>query len=162
MGDQENKKPQDNSNRSGAGAIKKTASFLYAASGIKSAKKNIEIIKHRGSFPLLRRVISNELKTTKSSPKFVDLSDLSEADRDRSLFWHTIIVAITLPALIWSIVIMTKGLAIGIKFDVWTPTLNQGLYTSIPMIIFTASKLYVSWNSRKWFKETSHLSRQES
>ncbi len=154
--EQSNKKQsedgQNQSSRSGAGAIKKAGSLLVSASGFNSFKKNIAIIKNRASFPLLRRVLKNELKATKGTPKTVSASDISEEDIDRSLFWHTIIVAITGPALIWSIFILTKALAIGLKFDVWTPTLNQGLYTSLPMIVFTASKLYVSWKSRIAFK----------
>lgn len=156
----ENENENENS-RSGAGAIQKVGNFIVAVSGFKSIKKNAAIIKHRASFPLLRRVLSNELKTTKNAPKIVAATDISEEDIDRSLFWHTIIVAITGPALIWSVFILTKALAIGFKFGVWTPTLNQGLYTSIPMIVFTASKLYVSWHSRLAFKAmNSHLNRE--
>lgn len=162
MSDSEIKNNQENQDRSGAGAVKKTAAFLSRATGISSARKNIEIIKHRASFPLLRRVLSNELSTAKSKPAFIPLSDLSEEDRDRSYFWHTIIVAVTIPALIWTLLIMTKGLALGIKYDLWNPITNQGLYTSIPMTIFIVSKLYVSWRSRIWFKEISNLPRQES
>lgn len=162
MSEQKIKKPQGNEfgvgdteqnvSRSGGSAIQKTGSFLSSAIGLKSVRKNIGIIKHRASFPLFRRVLSNELKTSKGQPKIINAQEVSDVDIDRSYFWHTIIVAITAPALLWSIFILTKALAIGIKFDVWTPTLNQGLYTSIPMIIFTGSKLYVSWHSRKAFE----------
>lgn len=173
MSDQKSNKPQNtqlseleeshlHGGRSGAGAIKKTGSFLAGASGYRSLKKNMSIVKHRASFPLLRRVLSNELKISKSKPEIVDALTISEVDLDRSYFWHTIIIAITAPALIWSILILTKALAVGIKFDVWTPMLNQGLYTSVPMILFTASKLYVSWHSRKAFKKISLLKGREA
>lgn len=143
---------QNEQSRSGAEAIKKTIGFISVVSGYRSIKNNISILKHRASFPLLRRVLKNELKTSKNKPELIEAQEISQADRDRSLFWHTIIIAITVPALIWTILILTKALAIGIKFDVWTPSLNQGLYTSVPMIIFIVSKLYVSWHSRKAFK----------
>lgn len=143
---------QSELSRAGAEAIRKSAGFISAATGYKSIKKNISILKFRASFPLLRRMIKNELKTSKSKPEIVDALEISDIDRDRSYFWHTIIIAVTAPALIWSIFILTKALAIGTRFDVWTPMLNQGLYTSVPMIIFTASKLYISWHSRKAFK----------
>lgn len=149
-------------NRSGSGAIRKVGGAIYTASGIKYAKKNIDILKNRASFPLLRKVVKDELKTSKGTPKLIDKKDISDEDIDRSYFWHTIIIAITGPALIWSIFILTKSLAIGIKFGVWSISLNQGLYTSIPMIIFTASKLYISWHSRKAFKDIKIQLKRES
>jgi hypothetical protein len=143
-------------------AVRKLGGFLSRVSGYSNAKKNIAIVKHRASFPLLRRVLKNELSTTKSKPTVIQHTEVSEADRDRSLFWHTIIIAVTAPALLWSIFILTKALAIGLKFNVWNPALNQGLYTSIPMIVFTASKLYVSWHSRKAFKVMTIQDKREA
>lgn len=152
----------DDSARSGAGAIKKVATVASVMSGYKYAKKNISDIKHRASFPLLRKVLRKELDHRKSKPVIVDAMELSDTEIDRSYFWHTIIVAITIPALIWSLFILTKALGIGIKFDVWAPGLNPGLYTSIPMVIFTASKLAVSWHSRKAFKRINMMKGRES
>lgn len=150
------------SERTPDSAVHKKRGVFSSLIGINSIKRNTDIIKKRASFPLLRRVLKNELKATRLAPEIVQAEKLSTEDIDRSLFWHTVIIAITIPALIWSIFILTNALAIGIKFDIWNPTMNQGLYTSIPIILFTASKLYVSWCSRKAFRAHNKLMRRDA
>lgn len=147
-----NSQPAADESRSGAGAIRKLGKAVSTLSGYKSVTSNLKIIKHRASLPLLQRILKNELKTNKGKSEAVQGSDISQSDIDRSYFWHTFIVAITLPATIWLLITLTNSIAIGVRFGIWGITLNPALYTSAPMLVFVITKLYVSWHSRKAFK----------
>lgn len=158
--EQHQQNPQQDTNRAGAGALRKTGGAVSRFIGYEKLTKNINILKHRASMPLLRKIFTGEFENQKAKPFVVSASELSEDVIQRSLFWHTFIIIFSAPALAWSILILTKALAIGIRFETWSPFYNQGLYTSVPIILFTSSKLYVSWHSRKAFKEHIKQSRK--
>ncbi|MBA1280239.1 hypothetical protein [Stutzerimonas stutzeri] len=111
--------------------------------GVEAWKRQGRILKHRASFPLLRQVLRSEIKQAKNR---IQLNEISSDVLQRSLLAHIFILTFTVPATIWAAYSMTKGLAAGIRFDVW---FNGWLLQGVPVFIFCAMKALTSNHSRK-------------
>ncbi|WP_326430285.1 hypothetical protein VQ574_21420 (plasmid) [Stutzerimonas frequens] len=123
--------------------LQKTRKVARLVLAVDAWKRQFGHMKHRASFPLLRRVVSTELSQARN---LIQLSDIETRVLERSLLSHTLILLFVIPATLWSGYIMIKGLSAGIRFDVW---LNAWLIQGIPMFVFFSMRTLISNKTRK-------------
>lgn len=123
--------------------LEKTRKAFTFVLALNSWKRQAGILKHRASFPLLRQVMRTELTQAR---KNIELATIPTETLQRSLLSHCFILFFAVPATIWAAYMTTKGLAAGIRFDVW---FNGWLLQGIPVFVFCAMKALTSNHSRQ-------------
>jgi hypothetical protein len=124
--------------------------FLSYVSGYGSIKRQAAIMKHRMSFPMLHQARSRqaEAREVAAQKQLVMLDELSEQQLSRSRRGHLLILWVMIPAGIWALLTLARGLAALIRFDVY---LNSWLMTGIPLTIFTVIKIATSLKAYRLF-----------
>ena len=106
-------------------------------------KRQFGHLKHRASFPLLRQVVRGEIRQARA---IIALEAIPTEVLERSLLSHFFILIFAVPAALWAAYMTTKGLAAGIRFDMW---FNGWLLQGVPVLIFCAMKVLTSNQSRQ-------------
>ncbi len=105
-------------------------------------KKSASILANRASFPLLRRVITQERDASFGICPF---SNVDSKTLIQSAKAHLFLLVAMTPLSLWSILVTTKGLAALIKFGSFTTWLFMGA----PLVVMTGIKIYISYVSRR-------------
>lgn len=121
----------------------KTRKVLSIVLATEAWKRQAGHLKHRASFPLLRQVMRTELQQAR---KNIALATIPTEILQRSLLSHCFILVFAVPAAIWAAYMATKGLAAGLRFDVW---FNGWLLQGIPVFVFCTMKALTSNHSRQ-------------
>lgn len=122
---------------SAPGFIRKSASTILATRTIRA---NIAAGKERLSFRLLRQVVQNKLNQEKFKP-FTDVD--SEVLR-RSARNHLMMILLMFPILLWSTIILARGLGALVRFSEITTWLLYGAL----LVVVCVSHLFKSYISR--------------
>ncbi|MDH4602447.1 MULTISPECIES: hypothetical protein [Pseudomonas syringae group] len=122
------------------GRTRRVARFVLA---IDAWKRQAQILNGRLRFPLLRRVLSQEIRRRS---EHILLSELEQQTLENSKLGHILILVVMVPCFLWALILITRGLAAAIKFDV---VFNSWLITGIPFALFTGAKLFMSYLSYK-------------
>lgn len=125
------------------GQRSKVRRAVRAVFAIEPWKRQIKIVAHRASFPLLRQFLRSELAQSRS---MVMLSSIDNQTLMRSKIGHMILMIVMGACCFWSLITLTKGLAAAIRFDV---LFNSWLISGVPLAIFTALRLRASYLSYK-------------
>lgn len=130
--------PEPSKKRKFLGRTRRVTRFVLA---VDAWKRQAQILNGRIRFPLLRRVLSQEIKRRS---QHILLSEIDEKSLESSKIGHALILAIMIPCFIWALITITRGLAAAIKFDI---IINSGLITGLPFAAFTGAKLTMSYLS---------------
>jgi hypothetical protein len=122
--------------------LKKTRKVARWVLAVDAWQRQIDTLKRRASFTLLRRVIRAEKN---QSNKIIQLADIPTSDLERSLLSHCLILLFVVPASIWAAYTTIKGFSAGIRFDLW---FNAWLLQGTPMLVFSVVKMLTSNKSR--------------
>lgn len=101
-------------------------------------KRELRGLRKRFSFPLARKVISNELRSNQS---VVMLDKIPDGLLLKTCIGHVILMAAMSAALIWSLILAAKGLTAALKFGV---VLNTWLIPALPLLVFSGLRLRLS------------------
>lgn len=123
--------------------LKKTRKVARWVLAIDAWQRQIGHLKHRASFPLLRRVIRAEKQ---QSSNLIQLAEIPTSVLERSLLSHCLILLFVVPAFLWAAYTTIKGFSAGIRFDLW---FNAWLLQGIPLLVFCGMKVLTSNKSRK-------------
>lgn len=103
------------------------------------------ILRKRASFPLLRTVIKNELTKEKIS---IPLDVIHEDYLAKSVIGHRGIAAASVLTLLYSLMLISRGLAITIKLG---DVANESLLLGIPLAIIAGLRAASSWKLQREF-----------
>lgn len=117
-----------------------TVAAVSIGSGYRYASKNLQILKKRVSMPLLRSIISNEIKRTRAS---AELDICSDELLLRSIRAHRFLLIFFSLLSIYSLLVCVRAAAALIKFDVPTAWLIEGPL----LLLICAMRLLVSYRS---------------
>ncbi|ENA26982.1 hypothetical protein HMPREF1487_09461 [Pseudomonas sp. HPB0071] len=123
---------------------RKTFRFLLA---IDAWKRQGQILAHRASFPLLRRVLAVERKNSRA---IFQLDSIPINLLEKSKVGHLIIMAFMGPAFIWALITLTKGIAALVRYHV---PFNTWLFYGVPLAIYTGFRLRSSFLAYNLFSE---------
>lgn len=112
---------------------------------VEAWKKQFGHLKHRASFPLLRRVISIERQ---QATNFIQLAEIPTHVLERSQIGHIFILVVLTPTTLWAAYTLVKGVSAAVRFDV---VFNEWLFQGIPLFIFAGMKCLTSNKTRKLF-----------
>lgn len=133
----ESTKPSEKENRTSiSGSIGRG---IAAVTGFNYYRRTTRFVAERLTFPLLRRVISNELKSQKM---LVDLSLIDTPYIEKTYFWQRYLGVFYLVVALYGLLSTTRGLAAGIRYDMW---LTHWLYLGIAMLAFALARGVVTW-----------------
>lgn len=118
----------------------KTRKVLYWLSAVETWKRSARNVRHRASFPMLRALIHRERESV-ASP----LEGYPSHQLEKSRLIHTILLVALSPMLLWSLVTLIKGVVVLIRFQ----SITTWLLYSVPLSIYLAVKLFVSYRSRE-------------
>jgi hypothetical protein len=113
----------------------KTRKFVRFVSAADAWGRQISILKHRLTFPLLRRVLSKEVERRST---IILWEEISDATLETSIKSHRFVACVMGPICFYSVILITQGLAGVIKNGAY---FNQGLMTGIPLVVLTAIRL---------------------
>lgn len=116
--------------------------FLLAT---KTWSKQASILRKRGSFPLLREVLKNNVT---SNRVVIPTNIISDHLIAKSIIGHRVILAATSLTFLYSLMLFSRGLAVGVKMDTW---FNGSLVLSIPLIVYSGTKILMSLKVLKAF-----------
>lgn len=131
-----------------AKATKKGSVIVGSAKWLLATKawsNQASILKKRGSFPLLREVLKNNVT---SNRVIIPTNIISDHLIAKSIIGHRIILAVTSLTFVYALTLFARGLAIGVKMDVW---LNGSLVISLPLIVYSGMKVLMSRKVLKAF-----------
>lgn len=111
----------------------------------KTWSKQASILKKRGSFPLLREVLKNHVT---SNRVVIPTNIISDHLIAKSIIGHRIILTATSLTFVYALTLFSRGLAVGVKMDAW---LNGALVLSLPLIVYSGTKILMSWKVLKAF-----------
>ncbi|CAM5368872.1 hypothetical protein SSTU70S_05726 [Stutzerimonas stutzeri] len=131
----------------------RTRKAVRFVAAVDAWKRQFSILRHRLSFPLLRRVIQTERQRLREQ---VTLKNISIQDLERSKLGHGFLIVVMGACLLWAALNVIKGTAALVRFDVY---MNTWLITGVPLAIFAGVRLRMSLLSYKLFSE--ELSRRE-
>jgi hypothetical protein len=129
-------------------AIVGTLKVLLAT---KTWSKQASILKKRGSFPLLRSVLKNNVTSNRVIIPTAIISDYYIA---KSIIGHRIILAASSITFIYGLMLLPRGIAIWVKQDAW---LNASLVLSIPLLVYSGMKILMSLKVLKAFNAERKL-----
>ncbi|MEC4242104.1 hypothetical protein [Pseudomonas sp. DSV-1] len=104
----------------------------------KSWSNQASILKKRGSFPLLRHVLKNQVISNRIIIPTEAISDHLIA---KSIIGHRIILAASSITCFYSLMLIPRGVAIGVKLDSW---FNASLVLATPLLIYSGLKILMS------------------
>lgn len=116
--------------------------FLLAT---KTWSKQAAILRKRGSFPLLRDVLKNHVT---SNRVVIPTNIISDHLIAKSIIGHRVILAATSLTFVYALMLFSRGLAVGVKMDAW---LNGSLVLSLPLIVYSGTKILMSWKVLRVF-----------
>lgn len=116
-------------------AIVGSAKWLIAT---RTWSNQASILKKRGSFPLLREVLKNHVT---SNRVIIPTNIINDHYLAKSIIGHRIIVVVSSLTFLYSLTLFSRGLAVGVKMDVW---LNGSLVMSLPLIVYSVMKVLMS------------------
>lgn len=116
---------------------RKTFRFLLA---VDAWKRNARNLQTRLRFDLLRRVIHNEKK---AYTDFRSLQTFKTESLEKSVVIHTVLLVVMSIFSCWSVFCLIRGIAILIRFDIFTGY----LFLSIPLLIMSSARAYISYKS---------------
>lgn len=125
----------------------RTRKALRWASGYDNYKKRAAFLKERASFPILRAVIRKEREANRQT---FDLSTIPDNIVAKSILSHTLMLVIAIPALLWSLLTLTKGLALAFRYDM---IFNNYLLFSVPLVITLGCRAHISLHARGLLKD---------
>jgi len=128
-------------------AIVGTAKWLLAT---KAWSNQASILKKRGSFPLLREVLKNNVT---SNRVIIPTNIISDHYIAKSIIGHRIVLAVTSMTFIYALTLFSRGLAVGVKMNVW---FNGSLVMSLPLIVYSGMKVLMSLKVLKAFHAELH------
>lgn len=105
-------------------------------------KRTGAVLRHRASFPLLRRVLVNERRSIVSSE---DLKVYPSEVLRKSCLNHLIVIWLMWPVLLWAMIGFIRGIAYYVRFDTLTPWVGY----SLPLAVYAAGRIFISNRSRK-------------
>lgn len=120
----------------------------------KTWSKQASILKKRGSFPLLRHVLKNNVT---SNRVIIPTEIISDHLIAKSIIGHRIILAASALTLFYALMLFPRGIAIGVKQDAW---LNASLVLSLPLLVYSGMKILMSLKVLKAFNEERKLREQ--
>jgi hypothetical protein len=128
----------DPESRSGKpGLIRKAGAFVYSASGFRYAARNAAFVKKRATFPLLRQISKDEIALQKT---IVNTQAIRSELLTKTKNGQTILVAFFSVLLLWSILLMTKGIIVYMKYG---DPLNAPLIASLPLIVLSSMRILI-------------------
>lgn len=123
--------------------LQKTRKLARWMLAVDAWQRQIGHLKHRASFPLMRRVIRMERQ---QASNLILLADIPTSVLERSLLSHCLILLFVIPALLWASYTTIKGFSAAIRFDLW---FNAWLLQGVPLLVFCGMKVLTSNKSRK-------------
>lgn len=118
-----------------AGALMGAFKFLLAT---KAWSSQFSILKKRGSLPLLRQALNNNLV---GSRVIIPTDVIADHLIAKSIIGHRIIIACSLVPIFYGLIMLPRGLAIAIKVGEW---LNGPLCLAIPVLLYGGMRAAVS------------------
>lgn len=128
---------------------KKNGSFIGGSIkwllATKSWSRQASILKKRGSFPLLREVLKNQVT---SNRVIIPTNIISDHLIAKSIIGHRFVLAVTSLTFVYALMLFSRGLAVGVKMDSW---LNGSLVLSVPLLVYSGAKILMSLKVLKAF-----------
>jgi len=118
-----------------SGAIVGSLKFVLAT---KAWSNQAAILKKRGSFPLLRTVLKNNVV---SNRVIIPTEAISDHLIAKSIIGHRLMVAAVSIPLLYALVLIPRGLAMGLKLGDW---LNSNLVLGVPVLMYSGMRLLMS------------------
>lgn len=104
----------------------------------KSWKNQASILKKRGSFPLLRHVLKNQVLSNRI---IIPTDIISDHLIAKSIIGHRVILTASSITCLYSLMLIPRGVAIGVKLDSW---FNASLVLATPLLIYSSLKILMS------------------
>lgn len=125
---------------------KKIGRFLVWYVGWERLKKNAAIVGNRASMPLLRQV----LRSTRAGYAPKPAVEVDTDDLQRSIVGHAVILCVAIPALLWTLMNLGRGIAI--LFQYGRVVTNDYLLVSVPLTIYLGMRVLISAKSLSVFR----------
>lgn len=97
-------------------------------------------LKHRASFPLLRKVLRAEWQASRQFPA---LDQYTREEVKRSVFFHRFLIVLMLPVTLWALICTVKGLTVLVRFDYW----HVWLLFGVPLLVYSCARIFLSCKS---------------
>ncbi|MFJ7794585.1 hypothetical protein [Pseudomonas sp. NPDC096950] len=146
--------PQASTDAEKPSRTKRFGRFLVWYVGWERLKKNAAIVRNRASMPLLRQV----LKSARSGYTPTPAADLETDVLARSVFGHGFILVVAIPALLWTLMNLGRGIALLVQYGrIGT---NDYLLVSVPLTLYLGMRILISAKSLSVFR--NELSSREA
>lgn len=99
-------------------------------------------LKHRASFPLLRKVLRDEWQASRQFPA---LAQFTSDELERSIFLHRLLIVLMVPVALWALICTVKGVTVLVRFDYW----HVWLLFGVPLLVYSCARIFLSWKSFK-------------
>lgn len=119
--------------------------------GFRYAKRNASMVANRAAFPLLRRIIRDEAAVQRSH---IAVKDLNDKYLLMTVRWQLPLTIFFGLLSLWSLLVVTRGLAAGIRYDFW---FNNWLIIGIPLLVLSLVRTLVSYKTYSICREERHL-----
>ncbi|MDZ5605241.1 hypothetical protein SJI00_20930 [Pseudomonas sp. RP23018S] len=127
-----------------SGALMGSVKFVLAT---KAWSNQASILKKRGSFPLLRTVLNNNVV---SNRVIIPTEVISDHLIAKSIIGHRLMVAAVTIPLIYGLVLIPRGVAMGLKIGDW---MNSNLFLGVPLLLYSGMRLMMSTKVLKALNE---------
>jgi|TARA_Y100001934_G_scaffold283650_2_gene405214 hypothetical protein len=120
------------------GIARKVGSAIYTITGFRYAGRNFTILRKRASFPLLRRVIKDDIAVNKA---IIETSHIRTELLEKTVIGQTFLLIFFGILFVWSILLLTKGLILLLKYGVF---FDSPLIAAIPLVTLSLIRVAIS------------------
>lgn len=118
----------------------RTRKVVRFLSAIDHWKRRGADLKHRASFPLLRKVLRDEWRASREFPA---LAQYTLEELERSVFFHRFLILLMVPVALWALICTVKGLTVLVRFDYW----HVWLLFGVPLLVYSCARIFLSYQS---------------
>lgn len=127
-----------------SGAIMGSVKLVLAT---KAWSNQASILKKRGSFPLLRTVLKDNVV---SNRVIIPTEAISDHLIAKSIIGHRLMVGAVIIPLLYGLVLIPRGVAMGLKLGDW---MNSNLFLGVPALLYSGMRLLMSLKVLKALNE---------
>lgn len=154
-----------NEKKGGGKVLSKAASAVSVISGYRYYSRAIAQTGRAAKLPILRsglKDVKKQIDSHRKGAETVAAEELSEADVQRSLVGHALILAVLVPAGLIALLISVHGFGLLFRHGLWIQNGYYGTVTGTAFFFFALARGYVSAKSVHFFWQVKQIRNQEA